>query len=423
MVRSSGGWVRIELVLLLVWCAGCSTMKLQDDLVKGKQAALLYGSVDADFSRSETVTVLLVREKNGARTIESVEVLSDLEHDYAFVLEGGASYYIFGFQDGNGDRDWDPGEPVGWIGEPSAVMLPGNTQRAGQGLVLSASKVPPPGFPLDLKGTDEVTMGSIPIRLGTVTSLNDPRFSREQADAGMWTPLKAVKAAGAGIYFLEPHDPGRIPVLFVHGIGGTPQDFGQLIASLDRTRYQAWVFHYPSGVRLWRVADALARMIEELHTELALDSVVIAAHSMGGLVSRGAILRMASASDVSYLKLFVTFSTPWSGHEAARFGTEMSPAVMPVWIDMVPESSYLRSIREPLPPDLQHELFFSFRGSLSPFMARSNDGSVTVASQLPEWAQARARRVWGFDDTHVGILNDPEVHARFNELLGLTVPR
>jgi hypothetical protein len=54
---------------------------------------------------------------------------------------------------------------------------------------------------------------------------------------------------GARIQVLEPYDTSRIPVLFIHGIGGTPRDFRAVIDALDRTRFQAWVFSYPPGAR------------------------------------------------------------------------------------------------------------------------------------------------------------------------------
>ncbi len=412
-------WAGGVLALVMVVSAGCSTVKLQKDLSKSKRSALLSGSVETDFTRGP-VEVVLLRDTSGVRTVDSVEVLSELQHDFAFVLTAGASYYLFAFQDGNADHGWSSGEPVGWVGKPTAIVLTEKGQRTEKPIVLSASQAPPAGFPLDLAGQDVAALTNLPMNLGTVTTLDDPRFSRKAAEEAMWAPLESARSRGLGVYFLEPYDPGRIPVLFVHGLGGTPLDFKEIIASLDRTRYQAWVFHYPTGIRLWRAADALARMVGQLEDELHFDSLVITAHSMGGLVSRGAILRAASAGEMPYLKLFVTISTPWLGHEAAQIGLNWSPAVMPVWIDMTPESAYLKSIREPIPEDLPYYLFFSFKGTASPFMARSNDGTVTVASQLAFWAQERAVRQWGFDDTHETILTDPQVHALLNGVLDRT---
>jgi len=42
---------------------------------------------------------------------------------------------------------------------------------------------------------------------------------------------------------------------------------------------------------------------------------------------------------------------------------------------------------------------------------------VTVASQLTGPAQSNAVRVYGFDDTHVGVLRNPDVSKLLNDLL------
>src|SRR5213075_1922361 len=49
-----------------------------------------------------------------------------------------------------------------------------------------------------------------------------------------------------GLYFLQPYDPDRIPVVFVHGLISTPFDWVQTINGLQadpeiRKRYQFWV--------------------------------------------------------------------------------------------------------------------------------------------------------------------------------------
>jgi len=43
---------------------------------------------------------------------------------------------------------------------------------------------------------------------------------------------------------------------------------------------------------------------------------------------------------------------------------------------------------------------------------------VTVASQPLPQARRDAVRLYGFDDTHVGVLREPEVSALLNRLLG-----
>jgi hypothetical protein len=117
-------------------------------------------------------------------------------------------------------------------------------------------------------------------KVGEIVSLDDPRLSQATAEAGMWKFYDFLIAGRAGIYFLEPYDPKRIPVLFVHGINGTPRNFTTLIAKLDRSRFQPWVVYYPSGARL----DMLVTWLNELYTRLELSlrfkTAVVVAHSM-----------------------------------------------------------------------------------------------------------------------------------------------
>ena len=61
-------------------------------------------------------------------------------------------------------------------------------------------------------------------------------------------------------------------------------------------------------------------------------------------------------------------------------------------------------------------LFFGIGGRSSKY-DDNNDGVVTVASQLPRWAQDQSRAVIGFNENHMGILNSAEVEAKLWPLL------
>jgi pimeloyl-ACP methyl ester carboxylesterase len=146
----------------------------------------------------------------------------------------------------------------------------------------------------------------------------------------------------------------------------------------------------------------------------------VVAHSMGGLVSRGFIQRHYQSSRSTEIPLFVSISTPWGGHAAAASGVKSAPVVVEVWHDMAPGSEYQREVLgRPLPPGMQHYLLFTFQRNSSSF-GQSDDQGVSVASQLARAAQNSAARSYGFDDTHMGVLTDPEVSALLNELLART---
>jgi pimeloyl-ACP methyl ester carboxylesterase len=231
-----------------------------------------------------------------------------------------------------------------------------------------------------------------------------------------------VRDNPSGVYALEPVDENRIPVLFVHGINDSPARFSYLIEHLDRSRFQPWFYSYPSDAHLATVADDLHETVLTIRRIYPFRSMAIVGHSMGGLVSRGFILRQEQSSPTGDIPLFVSISTPWDGHAAAARGVRFAPNVANAWYDMTPGSDYLKSLFEmSLPTGTRHYLLFTFNRNTTSFGA-SSDGKVTVASQLATPAQREAQRVVGFDDTHVGILQNPQLASLLNQLLTETFP-
>lgn len=104
------------------------------------------------------------------------------------------------------------------------------------------------------------------------------------------------------IYLLEPYQPGRIPLVLVHGTASSPARWAQLINEIlnDRElwgRYQIWVFTYNTGNPIAYSAgiftDALKKTVLELDPEGkdgALDNMVLVGHSQGGLLAKMAVV-------------------------------------------------------------------------------------------------------------------------------------
>lgn len=104
-----------------------------------------------------------------------------------------------------------------------------------------------------------------------------------------------------GLYFLQPYDPEKIPLIFVHGLVSSPDAFKNIINDLApepwfRARYQVWLYNYPTGSP-WtlsamnfrdkmREASAYAR--SKGH-DRNLNRMVIVCHSMGGLITRSSV--------------------------------------------------------------------------------------------------------------------------------------
>ncbi|OHB79162.1 MAG: hypothetical protein A2W31_18455 [Planctomycetes bacterium RBG_16_64_10] len=127
--------------------------------------------------------------------------------------------------------------------------------------------------------------------------LNQPEFDETRlATLGL---LKPDQVQGlTGLYMLEPYQPGKIPVLMVHGLWSSPVTWMEMFNDLRsaaeiRKHYQFWFYLYPTGKPFWLSAAQLRgdlayarRVLDPQHQEPALDQVVLVGHSMGGLVSK-----------------------------------------------------------------------------------------------------------------------------------------
>lgn len=230
---------------------------------------------------------------------------------------------------------------------------------------------------------------------------------------GLWRPLSFVKERRARIYLLEPYDPARVPVLFVHGAGGSPQDWRYFIENLDRSRYQAWVYYYPTGMPMELSALWLKSSLGALRAQHGFRQLVVTGHSMGGLVARRAIALDAHASE-PYETMLVTFATPWGGVPFARLGASLGVYAIPSWRDLVPDSVFLRSVQAEALPSVQHHLFFGYRENGDTF---DSDGVIAVSSQREEHIERAAAQIHGFRTDHSAILDDAAVFGRFAGVL------
>jgi pimeloyl-ACP methyl ester carboxylesterase len=104
-----------------------------------------------------------------------------------------------------------------------------------------------------------------------------------------------------GLYFLQPYDPDRIPVVFVHGLFSSPFDWVQTINGLQadpeiRKHYQFWVFGYPTGNPILysalRLREELAR-VDQLYPNHR--PYVVIGHSMGGILTHAQVTTLTRA--------------------------------------------------------------------------------------------------------------------------------
>jgi pimeloyl-ACP methyl ester carboxylesterase len=107
--------------------------------------------------------------------------------------------------------------------------------------------------------------------------------------------------------FLEPHQAGRIPVVFIHGLASDEGTWFDLLNELRtwptfHRRFEPWVYRYPTGASFLQSAAVLRRELRKAvrtldpeGTDRALQNMVFVGHSMGGLHAKLAVVepRMA----------------------------------------------------------------------------------------------------------------------------------
>ncbi len=100
-----------------------------------------------------------------------------------------------------------------------------------------------------------------------------------------------------GMRMLSPYQPGKIPIVLVHGLLSSPLTWAPVINDLQadpvlRERYQFWYYYYPTAApylstaaQLRRELDQLRNEVDPKHQDPALDNMVLVGHSMGGLIA------------------------------------------------------------------------------------------------------------------------------------------
>ena len=409
--------IRCCIVALMLTATGCVFSKLDDDLIKLDDLSHLFtGTVSTEVLQFHA-TVVVAMEDRDAERITSFRMMSG---PGVFEIRSARSpTWFLAFADLNKDLRFQPNEPYGWASRARALD-PTGTATYNVDIVIDAADQPP--FPEQLIGVplENHLNNYIRSHMGTVSRLDDPLFSDLQGKKGLWQPFAFMEDGGTGLHFLQPYDPGKTPVLFVHGINGSPQDFEDLIGQLDQSRFQPWIVSYPSGLRLSWLARGVFQFLEVLHRQYSFDELHVVAHSMGGLVSRGSVNLCVENGTCDYLRSFTTISTPWNGVASAQSGVKWAPTVVPVWNDLGPDSEYISTLFDtPLPDDVPHHLVFGFRQD-NFLSSQSSDGVINLSSQLRDAAQDQARTIRGFDEGHVSILHSEAVVSNVNELLSLS---
>lgn len=406
-------FIRAIIILFLIsFCtAGCALIKLKKEVNMSLESTIVVGRIYGKSPEKGPIIVAAC-SADESRKIAHYTVLHDYGEYELMVPQG--EYYVFAYRDINSNLTYDAGEPAGQHGDPNLVNVPAVGVVYDIDIVIpeeGGDIVIPAGF--EIASVKPQNLSSR--QAGAITDLDDERFAPENGTKGFWEPFSFFKEFGGNIYFLEEYDPEKTPILFIHGASGTPKEWKYFVDHIDREHFQPWFFYYPTGVRIDSMAHLLFWKLINLQTKYQFNKIYITAHSMGGLVAKSFIVNYGP--QFPSVKLFITLATPWGGDRMAEYGVNQSPAVIPSWIDMQPESDFIKSLyHTEMPGSVNFYMFCGYRGNRNPFSS-NNDGTISLSSIMDSRAQSEAKMNYVFNEDHVSILSSDEVLSQYNAIL------
>jgi pimeloyl-ACP methyl ester carboxylesterase len=101
-----------------------------------------------------------------------------------------------------------------------------------------------------------------------------------------------------GLEMRRPYERGKVPVVLIHGLWGTPQLWDRMVEELEsdpalRGSFQFWTFRYASGESIPYSAHLLRQSLCQARracdpdgTDVAFDRMVVVGHSLGGILAK-----------------------------------------------------------------------------------------------------------------------------------------
>jgi len=385
------------------FATGCSLLDIKEQTEIVDNLGALKGTIKVTSRQKGPVVVVPFHEINGILVREN-QTMASSTGKYKFDLIPGI-YSVFAFIDVNKDGEFQRGKEHGNY-HPGPLFVQVDAKQTVTFKALSIGGDPPlPSHDLKV----EIKQDKIIDNIGKVTTLSSKRFTRENYSMGMWRPIDFLDQVDAGLLMLQVYDPRKKPVIFVHGMNGGPTDFQNLIHSLDKRRFQPWVLYYPTGIRLDIVSDYFVEAVQALKHRHNFNDFSIIAHSMGGLVTRSFIKKYTKQfpEHAKKINMVVTVNSPMGGMASAASGVKNSPIVVPAWRDVAANSEFIKELHTwDWPHIIPYYVIFSYF-----------DGVVALNSQLPFKLQSENSRMYGFNNDHVGTLNDNGFITLMNSLL------
>lgn len=392
-------------VLFIV--SGCSLNKIHSQTQIVENSGFIKGAITLSSSQKGSVVVLHFHDEQGIPVLKHQIVISK-NGTFGFSVLPGKNY-IAAFIDVNNDGQYQTEEHGNYYGRPSIIDVASKQTVTLEPITISG---PAPEIPAEIKPISKIT--AIWTNIGEVVKLDDPRFTQENYEMGLWKPFDFLDRAEGGVFFLDEYQTGKVPVLFVHGVMGGPTNFKKMISDIDKRSFQSWVVYYPSGLRLDMISDYVVEAVSRLQNKYDFPEFYVIAHSMGGLVARSFVKKYVhhAPGNLKRLKLVMTVNSPMGGMPSAATGVKYSPIVIPSWRDVEPGSEFLNDLHKwNWPLEIPYHLVVSYTTK------DSGDGVVPLQSQVPLKLQAESTRLYIFNNHHAGTLEDNDFLTLFNKIL------
>lgn len=221
----------------------------------------------------------------------------------------------------------------------------------------------------------------------------------------------------------DTDDAGTAVAVFVHGLGGHEQQWGEsYLTTMSQAGFSCVQIRYSTG---WPLAVNAAELAEALDDYLttrghATDRLVLVGHSMGGLVITEALATETGRRLAPMVSDVITLGTPFFGAPLERFARSTlalgsrSQIAAPILALGDHRSAGIKDlgdgIRTPLPDHVQHLCVVACLGP-TPRSAKSRllgDGMVSVASAHGPHHPRRTVRVLP-ETGHNSLLDHPGV--------------
>lgn len=212
----------VFLCIVFLVFPSCAFKKLGKEVSILDQTSLLQGTISTSSPHNQPLIVLLYHLLDDDKKLIAYSI-HHTPGTFTFIRLPG-QYLIAAFEDANEDLMYQPDEYSGYANDSGVITIKPGEDRLNLDLTVQhPQKVILTEAP-DLTSPNTKTQLDLPnIQAGEIVSLEDRRFSYKNAEKGLWQPNKFLRKVGGGVFFLELFDPKKIPVVFVHGVGGSPR--------------------------------------------------------------------------------------------------------------------------------------------------------------------------------------------------------